>query len=289
MKHCFMILAHNQPKMLQALLSQIDIKDNTIIIHVDKKSKIKLFEEAFSSVKNAKLIVLKKRKKIYWGHYSIIKAEYNLFNEAIKYDFDYCHLLSGQDLLIKPIGELENYLTQTNLPFYNSARILEGEEYHNKAFNRVRLYHFIKQNPAKERLNPKAGKFREKVLSIQKRLIINRCKKESKKYAYGEQWFTASKEFLGYLLTQQKKNLKRYKLTHCPDELFIQTDYVYSPFYTEKSHSLLYVDWGEDKENPKTLDLEDLERLVTSDKFIARKFSENNYDLVEEILKKTIN
>ncbi len=288
MKHCFMILAHAQPKVLSALFKQIDFSENIIIVHIDKKSNIELFKDAFDYVKKAKLIVLKKRVKLYWGHYSIIKAEYALFNEAIKHDFDFCHLLSGQDLLIKPLYQMEEYLQKTNLHFYNSACFLEGEEYHNKVFNRVRLYHFIKQNPALERKCLKSGKLREKVLSIQKRLIINRCKKESRKYAYGEQWFSASKEFLQYLLTQQKKNLKRYKFTHCPDELFIQTDYVYSPYQNNASHSLLYVDWGEGKENPKLLSVQDLEKLEKSEKFIARKFSQDNFDLIQKILEKTI-
>lgn len=287
MKHCFMILAHNQPQILSALLSQIDHPENTIIIHIDKKSDINLFKESFAVVKNAKLVVLSKRIKIYWGHYNSLKAEYLLFEEAIKHDFDYCHLLSGQDLLIKPFKELDAFLQNNNEHhFFNYVEMLEGEEYHNKAFNRMRLYHFIKQYPQKELIKPGSGAFREKILSYQKRLRINRCKNETQKYAYGWVWFTASKELLSYFLTKKRYNLKRYKFTHCTDEIFIQTDYYYSPYKTD-THSLLYVDWSEDKPNPKNLALEDYDKLTASDKFFARKFTDKNLDLVNQIIKHT--
>ena len=288
MKHCFMILAHNQPKILSALLSQIDYPENTIIVHIDKKSDIKLFNERFSVVKKAKLVVLKKRIKIYWGHYNSLKAEYLLFEEALKHEFDYCHLLSGQDLLIKPFKEFDTFLQNNRQHhFFNYVEMLEGEEYHNKVFNRVRLYHCIKQYPQKELIKPGSGKFREQVLSYQKRLRINRCKKETQKYAYGWVWFTASRELLAYFLTKKRYNLKRYKHTHCTDEIFIQTDYYYSPYKTD-AYSLLYVDWSENKPNPKNLTLEDYEKLKTCDKFYARKFTDKNMDLVEKILKDTI-
>lgn len=287
MKHCFMILAHNQPKVLSALLSQIDYPQNTIIIHIDKKSKIKDFYEAFATVKQATLIVLKKRIKIYWGHYNSLKAEYLLFEEAVKHDFDFCHLLSGQDLLIKPFEELDSYLENNkNIHFFNYIEMFDGEVYHNTVFNRVRLYHFIKQYPQKELVKPGSGAFREKMLSYQKRLRINRCKKEPNKYAYGWVWFTASKEMLQYFLTKKKYNLKRYKHTHCTDEIFIQTDYYYSPYKTD-THSLLYVDWSENKPNPKNLTMDDYSTLCSCDKFYARKFTEKNMDLVQQILSVT--
>lgn len=45
-----------------------------------------------------------------------------------------------------------------------------------------------------------------------------------------------------------------------------------SPFASNRMDYLHYVDWSEDKRNPKILKTEDYKRLICSGKLMARKF-----------------
>ena len=38
MKHAYLIMAHNEPYILEKLLKLIDYSDNDIFLHIDKKS-----------------------------------------------------------------------------------------------------------------------------------------------------------------------------------------------------------------------------------------------------------
>lgn len=45
MKHAFLIIAHNEPKILDVLLKQLKHPNNTIFVHIDKKVKGKDFTQ----------------------------------------------------------------------------------------------------------------------------------------------------------------------------------------------------------------------------------------------------
>ena len=61
---------------------------------------------------------------------------------------------------------------------------------------------------------------------------------------------------------------------HCstPDESFFQTLVMNSPYKDKRKDYLHYIDWSEGKSSPKTLTMEDVEKLKNSDKLMARKF-----------------
>ena len=65
--------------------------------------------------KYARLFVLKKRIDIRWGHVSLIKAEMLLFEAALTNGpYAYYHLLSGADLLIKPLDLFFNFFEKND-------------------------------------------------------------------------------------------------------------------------------------------------------------------------------
>ena len=57
-----------------------------------------------------------------------------------------------------------------------------------------------------------------------------------------------------------------------PDESFFHTLVMNSPYVEGVKDYLHYIDWSEDKNSPKTLTIEDLEKIRDSGKLMARKF-----------------
>ena len=101
MKHAFLIMAHGSLPLLRVLLSMLDDERNDIFLHIDRKSDMLDGAEPLVLSK-ARLFVLEQRVDVRWGNLSQIKAEYVLFEEALKHGpYAYYHLLSGQDLPIK--------------------------------------------------------------------------------------------------------------------------------------------------------------------------------------------
>lgn len=281
MKHCFMILAHNEPEMLGKLCHQIDKEGNTIIIHIDKKSKCD-FAIIKDIVKSARLKFIDKPIKVYWGHNSQMMAEYKLFEESIHYDWDYCHLISGQHLLIKPYTEFDSFFEEhKGQEFFE----IDDNAMANKKFLwRIKYYHFFGKYPY-SLLKRVEDKFSYR---IQEKLHIDRNKKSGLTFAKGANWFSATRDFMSYGLTKEKANKRRYKHTSCVDEVFLHTDLYNSPFYQNNYGDLLYTDWSKNDCSPETLDMSYLDTLKSSPKLFARKFSYTKCpDIVDEVIRLT--
>ena len=52
MKHAFLIIAHNNPRIFETLIGLLDFKDNDIFVHIDKKADINDFTKAKCSFSN---------------------------------------------------------------------------------------------------------------------------------------------------------------------------------------------------------------------------------------------
>jgi hypothetical protein len=113
MKHAFCIMAYHEPEMLKMLVSSLDYANNSIFIHIDKKSDIRLFKGITSICKNAPCFFLKDRINVRWGGESQIKAELSLYQTALKFGpYDYYHLMSGNCLPIKSKHERDSFFEE---------------------------------------------------------------------------------------------------------------------------------------------------------------------------------
>ena len=89
MKHAFLIMAHGSLPLLRVLLSMLDDERNDIFLHIDRKSDMLDGAEPLVLSK-ARLFVLEQRVDVRWGNLSQIKAEYVLFEEALKHGPTIC-------------------------------------------------------------------------------------------------------------------------------------------------------------------------------------------------------
>src|SRR5690606_10339423 len=103
---------HRVTTALQVLIDELSKSPNSIIlIHVDKKSDINQFKKELN---NKSIIYISDRVDVRWGSFTQIEATLNLLNEAKKYDFKYFSLLSGDDICVKPISQIEEFLSKSN-------------------------------------------------------------------------------------------------------------------------------------------------------------------------------
>jgi hypothetical protein len=98
-------------------------------------------------------------------------------------------------------------------------------------------------------------------------------------------WWAVSAEAAAYLIQFIERNskLKRFmRFTWGSDEFLIATVLMNSPFKSKVlNNNLRYIDWSGGGANPKIFTTKDLDLLIQSDHFFARKF---DMDVDSEIL-----
>ena len=279
-RHAYLILVHSHPKLLQVLVDMIDDERNDIYIHVDAKSDINQFASIRAEKSN---ITYTKRLKIYWGHFSMVKAEYILFETARKGGpYLYYHLLSGVDLPLKSQDEIHHLLDGVY-----KGREFVGISIQTKSLpQRYRYFHlFGKQR----RNNSSAGKryklLRDYFIALQKKVGVWRNKNVS--ILFGPQWVSITDDLCQYLLTKKKMVNKLYRMSFIPDESFIQTvigrscfeDSIYDRTNDYESCMRL-IDWEKGPDYPHIWTNQDWNELISSDRLFARKFSEEDMEFI---------
>lgn len=280
MKHAILIATHNNEEITKQFLSLYDDENIDFYIHVDKKAKY-FKHELFYDICKKSHIYFTKRINVYWGTYSQIKCELLLLKSSICRNYDYYHLISGCDIPL---------LTKND--FLNVFEENKGKEFvefsphriaiENDVVSRVK-YYYVLQNSIRNS-NPLIRKpqtfIRESLLSIQKKLNVNRCK--NIQFSYGSNWFDITHHFAKYVLEHESWIHKHFHSTCCADELFLQTlleqsKFVENNYYNEepiKRRIQLgrFVDWQ--RGNPYTFrenDFNDIIKINTS--FFIRKFN----------------
>lgn len=268
MKHAYLIIAHNEPQLLQNLIDLIDDKRNDIYIHIDKKSDIKQFSDISASESRLYFIP---RKSVYWGHYSQVQTELRLMafakNNA---SYSYYHLLSGVDLPLHNQDYIHNYFERHNGTEF--VEVLEfTEEIRKDIFYKNYRWFFFQRflrsgNPLLEKI------FHISELIQFKMPILRRHNIEIYK---GSNWFSITEAFVNYILSNKRLIFDEFRWSNCADELFLQSLFAKSIFYKNKSNkaqgNLRAIDWR--RGHPYIWRNTDFDELVSSEALFARKFS----------------
>lgn len=109
MRHAVLIIWHRNIRNLIYLLDYFD-SDFTVFIHIDRKARmgydvLHALHEEYPNVRAWS------KYKVRWGASSIVDAELFLMRQAMSSgNFDYIHLISGEDFPLKPIDEFKHFL-----------------------------------------------------------------------------------------------------------------------------------------------------------------------------------
>lgn len=276
MKHAFLIIAHNELRILNILLTMLDDSRNDIFLHLDKKWRLNI-QDLYHPQK-ANLFFLKKRMDIRWGDISSIKLEFRLFRMAYENGpYLYYHLLSGTDLPIKSQDYIHEFFQKNyGKEFVGFA---QGKDNRIDCYNKVMKFHFFSRHfHSSSKL----------LVNIRTRLenILNKYLTRSSSISFkkGTNWVSITNECCQYILSKEKSILRRFRFTQCGDEIFLQTLIYNSAFY-ENCYNLSdeyvsnqrEIDWK--RGNPYNWTIEDKDYLLHSDKIFARKITEKNIDL----------
>jgi hypothetical protein len=101
MKFLYLIQAHKNPAQLKDLVDKLRNEDTSVIIHIDAKSDVGLF--AFiKELDPSRIFFVERPTSVYWGGISQVNATLRMIELAFMLDieFDYAHLISGQDVPI---------------------------------------------------------------------------------------------------------------------------------------------------------------------------------------------
>ena len=282
MKHAYLILAHKNWNQLMTLLSFLDDSRNDIYIHIDRRVVDVPWEQIRNSVQKARIVFVKRLTSA-WGDYSLVKAELQLLEEATRSPHAYYHLLSGQDLPLKPQNEIHDFFASRPEAEYVVIKKSPVEGVHSPDRRQRYYFFFLRWNTFLDKTGIAylyLRRFQKLSILVQKWLRVNRVKGMEDQLYYGSQWFSITDAFARYLLTQRAYIKKHFRWTFIPDEHFLQTVLMRSPFRDRVSQiPTRVINWQTGtltlkNGHPSDFTAADYEFLRSSDCLFARKFDE---------------
>jgi hypothetical protein len=273
MKLAHLILAHNNPKQLERLVRRLTDADTDIFIQLDEKADRGPFE-FLSGIDHVYFI--EKRVPVYWGTFSIVQATLNGFEEILakhkRQKYSHINLLSAQDYPLKSPAEFRKYLFE--YPDRTFIHALNIREEWTEAMDRVKKFNF--------------GDYRfpgHYLVQYAANILLLRKKVPEQLIPHGRsQWFTITPECTKYVIDylNNHDNVKRYfRMSFAPDEFFFQTILMNSPLKDKViNDNLRYIDFSQGGTHPKVLTVKDADRMISSDKFFARKFNQETDGIV---------
>jgi hypothetical protein len=279
MKIAYLILAHNQPELLNEFVTALNKPKEQIFVHIDKKADIQPFENLLQD----KCIFSEQRERVYWAGFSQVITYINLLKNAMSNgDFDYYSFHSGVDFPIKPVHTFEEFLEKHKGSEFISLTNCCLNEKMKKRF--TGYFFFI---------------FRSKLF-----LYLNYCFTKIQSYFYkrkpyknmqmffGSSWCTLTHDCVKHIfkVIEEEKKIGRYfKHVLASDEMFFQTIIGNSPFKNKVTNeNLRHIDFEENSSNPILMTIKDKEKLLASSAFFARKFDIIQSNEILNVLKENI-
>lgn len=276
-KHAFLILAHKSPNLVRRIMKVLESDNHYFFLHVDKKTpNIKDFEDAVRDVKNA--TVLEHRISVFHAGISTTEAELALF-EAIrksKIDFDYLHLISGQDYPLRSNAQFDDFFEHSNKSYvYIDDKALRANMA--KSYDRsANEYHFNDTNKKYVQIYEKLH------LGLLLRPFYHR--KPIEGYVGGWQWFSWNKELFNFIIKYLQAHpnyLQRFNHTASPDEHIFVTliNNHLDELNVATEDPLRYISWHPhrpvtDSYRPYILEEADYPYIINSRAFFCRKIDE---------------
>lgn len=271
-KHAYLIIAHKDDLTFRTLLKLIDNEKHDIFIHMDKKNSSYDLNSIEAIMKHSKIYHVQ-RTDVKWGGYSQINSELLLLEKAvITDDYSFYHLLSGEDLLLKPSNQVYDFF-EMNV----DKNFVRFEEENFRYQNRVKYYHLFQDFIGRE--NNLFLKIVNKVSYIFQAIFkVNR--NSDIIFQKGTNWFSINRDLAKYVIQKKDFIKETFKFTYCADEIFLQTIVHNSRFKRTLYHLnydnnltaiMRYIDW--ERGNPYIFREDDFEELIGSSYMFARKFN----------------
>lgn len=279
-RHAYLIMAHDKFEQLQFLLSLLDDDRNDIFLHIDRKAVSVDTHALLSSVKQSKLVIIRKNS-VCWGSFSSIATEMDLIKSALNSGvYTYLHLLSGTCLPIKSQDHIHEFFKN------NDGRIfMNFASKDNNLLQRERLKYYVLGQQLRGCKKNWLYKAQNSLLSLQRKMGVNRLKDINQETINtGSQWFSITGDFAAWVAKQDRFIRHYFRHTVCGDEMFMQTLLAMSPYSgSHVNDCLRYVVW-EGGWHPRWLGIENKDALASSPALFARKFDLGKDPKLKEVV-----
>lgn len=271
--------------MLGRLITALDDCRTHVYLHLDSAAEIAEFREAAYSGTQQSLVWLPRRRTI-WGSPEIVEAIIDGLNAGLRDNAEYFVVLSGTDTPLRPITGIYSFI-EANLdtsfvaywrlptPLWPHGGALRTEAYTYTVFGRRETC--LPRGISTSHLNTR-GKALNTLLRARSLLHGKRRFPSYAAPVGGEMWLNLSRAAAQYVVdfTLEHADYIRYhKHTQIPDELFIQSILLGTPF--AESHAIVnddlrFIIWsGGDFSHPRPLQAADLPCALRGRDLFARK------------------
>ena len=222
MKITFMILAHSNIQLLESTINRIISNGHQACVHYDSSSSKDDLQFLNSTFKNKpENVCIFSTVQGAWGEWSLVDATLQGLNKIKELNWrpDYVHLMSGVDMFIRPLQELEMFLEK------ESADIIESVDISKQSWvvGGLEIERFIYEFPLNH-VTQRAEFDQHLEMCIKNRNEVA-IPKEIKPHM-GSQWWTLRWGTCLKVLDFIKNNnhiVDYFKLCWIPDESFFQT------------------------------------------------------------------
>lgn len=276
-RHAIIITAYKNFTYLEYMAKWL-CKDFDLYIHIDKKSTV--IGEKEKKILEREGCVVVSKYNICWGGINHLYSVIDLLSYACKKEYEYYHVISGEDLIVRSYKEI-SAMFEGNNKIYISCH----DAVNNPTWNERYRYKYIFTN--QDYRKTPYRQLNKLSIALQKKLGINynRIGLETdicKGYLYGSLPHDAVLYVLGYI-KDNYNFMRALKKCYIPEELFFQTILYNSPMKERIAYNCLRYSVWEYKNGsiPGYLDEEDFEKINKSDYIFARKV---NFDVSKRLI-----
>ena len=265
MKIAYLILAHNNPSHVDRLTQALATQNNAIFIHIDKKADIR----PFLKIAGENIHFTPKRVPVYWGEYSQIEAILILVNAAMARSerYDYLVLLSGSDYPVRTAVQLEAHFAKYQGSEFINMVMMPSEA----VFKPLsRLTDYRRRHGLKAKLIALVRGVLVKAGIISRTRDYKACFGALTPYA-GSEWWALTHDACVHIqnfVTSNRRIMKFFENTICPDEMVFQTILGNSPFKDKVLRNLTYTDWSRGGSSPAHIEMRHIE-WIRSEKVLT--------------------
>lgn len=278
-KQAILLMVHKNQWQIENLIHCLDYSGFDFYVHVDRRAQ-GLDLAHIAEVPKRSRITFIDQSPLYWGGASLVRCALSLLNAAkIGGTYKMFHLLSGQDMPLKPAEQIWNWFdcrcSQQFIGLFHSSldnSLTPDDEMRYKCY-----YPF--ERMGRNFIWVKAGM---ELLRLQYRLGFNRVRKTDLTFGKGSQFWSISDEFAQWLLDREDLIQRVFcDRTFCCDEVFMQTMLLSSPFagqlYRNEdepyAQNARLMDWSRrEGSGPHVWRIEDKDQLSSAWQMFARKF-----------------
>jgi hypothetical protein len=295
-KHIVAILAHKNGVHLEIFVQECIKRDYAVLIHLDQKCRAEILQNHHV----LEQYVVDQSISVTRAHFSIVQATHALLQASKNVTYDYFHLISGEDFMIKSAQDFDSFFTQNaGLNFINHISIPVAADYtttRNDIFSQYWIFrdripltnykhaffkngislvdttHFRPNSLADKivKWSTPTYRLRQIYLKLFKRKI------PKKDYYAGSAWFSVTRAMAHYFMEQTSTHPSFYNFFSkalFPDEIYFQTLAKNSPMRdTIINSDLRYINWDTPvNDGPSILSTKHLDEILQSNGFFARK------------------